>query len=395
MNISIVVGIGSYNDIGIIRSCGEVGINSIYINTNRFDLVPIWKSKYIKEFLYIDNEIDIIDFIRQRAKSEPHNQFFLFGASDASTLLFDRNFDRLPSNVICQHANGRLEELMDKDVMGRMATESGLIIPKSRKINLNNQPSISVLPVILKPLESVKGHKSDITVCYTETEFIKALEDLKNKGYTSILEQQYIHSPDSKEIGITGVSYPNGLVEFFGFIHKIRNRSNINNFGKYYPKQTIECSEALKNFVKSTGYIGIFDTDFILDNNTMYFIECNFRNGAYGYSVTSAGYNMPEHFISGQALLTAGTLRDITFMEERTDLLNVLDKSISPFRWLRDLVSTDTFLWWNRHDPKIILRVPYGIKKLFAYINPNSLMNNSLTPPPDNILEFTTLRCAV
>lgn len=364
MKIAIVVGMGSYNDIGIIRSCGEAGIRSIYINTKRFDIIPIWKSKYIIEFHYLDTDKEIVEFICNKANSESINQFYLFGASDAATLLFDRQANKFPQNVVCQHAQGRMEYLMDKDVMGQMALQAGLYIPSTRKIQLQEVDSIPALPVILKPTESINGNKSDITICHTETDYLNAIKLLIDKGYSSILEQQYVHSPNSIEMGITGISYANGVVEFFGYIDKIRNRSNINNFGKYYPNKELKCREALTRFISLTGYVGIFDTDFILDNDTMYFIECNFRNGAYGYSVTAAGYNMPEHFINEEPMSKRPKLRNICFMEERTDILNVLDKTMTPLQWFRDFVNTDTFLWWNRRDPKPILRIPHSVKRV-------------------------------
>lgn len=52
-------------------------------------------------------------------------------------------------------------------------------------------------------------------------------------------------------------------------------------------------------------------------------------------------------------------------MEERSDFLNVLDGSISLWHWLRDVFSTNVFLFWNRKDIKPLLRVPYFIKKYF------------------------------
>lgn len=49
---AIIIGIGSYNDLGLIRSCGESGIKSIYLNHGSKLVVPIDKSKYVEEFRY-------------------------------------------------------------------------------------------------------------------------------------------------------------------------------------------------------------------------------------------------------------------------------------------------------------------------------------------------------
>lgn len=363
--IAIVVGIGSYNDLGLIRSCGEVGVKSIYINTTHFNLVHIWKSKYLTEFIYLDKDEDILKYIKNISKSHPANKYILFGASDSAAILFDSDYNNFPKNVVVQHANGKLRKLMDKFIMGKMAEAAGLHVPPTSCIDINDYIPPSIFPIILKPVESVSGNKSDITVCCNPDQFKNTINGLKIKGYKNLLIQQYIHSEESKEIGITGIAYPSGDIEFYGHINKIRNRNNINNFGCYNPDIDMGITNSLTNYIKSTGYVGLFDTDFIIDNNTLYFIECNFRNGAYGYGVTHAGFNMPAHFIQNKPLCSSAKLRKTYFMEERTDILNVLDKTMSICSWIKDVFSTDTFLWWNWKDPRPMLRIPNRLKRLF------------------------------
>lgn len=361
---AIVVGIGSYNDIGIIRSCGEVGIKSIYINTKRFNLIPIWKSKYLEKFLYLDTDNEILDYIKNYSQHHYDKKFVLFGASDAAVLLLDSNYDKFPNNVIVQHAKGSMSNLMDKAKMCEMAEDAGLKIPFTHTVDLKSCHLPETFPIILKPLESVNGNKSDITICQNLEQFKKVSITFKRKGYKKILAQQYIHSKESKEIGITGIAYLNGTVEFYGYIDKIRNRGNINNFGCYLPNEDLDIYEALTKYIKSTRYVGIFDTDFIIDKGFIYFIECNFRNGAYGYSITHAGFNMPLHFIQNKPLDNPQKLRKTIFMEERTDILNVLDKTVPIKAWIKDLLKTNTFLWWNWKDPKPMFRIPHIVKRL-------------------------------
>lgn len=119
------------------------------------------------------------------------------------------------------------------------------------------------------------------------------------------------------------------------------------------PDLPCEVLETLKAYIKLTGYQGIFDTDFIKYNDEMYFIECNFRNGAYGYSMTSAGFNMPSIWIDyniGNTINDDIKLKKVTFMEERTDMLNVIDHSMSLFSWLKDFFTCNTLLWGNWKD---------------------------------------------
>lgn len=363
--IAIVIGIGSYNDIGLIRSCGEAGIKSIYINTARFDIIPIWRSRYVVDFLYLDTDSEIINFITQTALANSQKEYVLFGASDSAALLLDKKHKIFPRNVICPHANGLLDNLMNKETMSHMATKAGLKVPKTRLVSLSEFPKLPEFPVILKPNESINGKKTDIRVCFTETEYISSLEYLRLNGYQEILEQQYIHSSSSKEIGITGISYPDGSVQFYGYINKIRNRNNINNFGCYHPNIKLEINNSLSKYIKSTGYVGIFDTDFIQNGSDIFFIECNFRNGAYGYCTTYAGFNMPKLFIFNGNQKKYLKLRDTVFMEERTDVLNVIDKTMSLRDWFVDVCHVNTFLWWNWKDPMPLIRIPHFIKNIF------------------------------
>lgn len=366
--VAIIIGIGSYNDLGLIRSCGEAGIKSIYLIHRESLVVPIYKSKYVIEHAFID--INNLESVLLSFESKyPEKQFIVFPASDDAVVAMDRLKESLSTIFQTSHANGNVIELMDKDLMGHQAQKAGLTVPQTSIIKLSgNEVSNIEYPVILKPVQSIAGEKSDITVCHNSEELNTALTDLGKKGYKNILCQRYLHNDSSKEIGITGVSYPDGSVEIHGYIDKIRNRSNINNFGIYHPVSDFQVEEALKNYIKSTGYVGIFDTDFILFNGKLYFIECNFRNGAYGYCVTKGGFNMPYAFASDVFSLQKSKstkLKIVTFMEERTDILNILDRTLPLGKWLNDLIRTNTFLWWNWKDPKPMLRIPYFIKKLF------------------------------
>lgn len=266
----------------------------------------------------------------------------------------DENIKKLKQNVVTSHAHGNIKNLIDKDSMGLLAQKAGLFVPKTFVIDFNDNICYDnyEYPLILKPISSVKGSKSDIVICENFKELENACKILVNKGYKSILAQQYLNNETSKEIGITGVAFPDGTSLIKGYIHKIRNRANINNYGIYYPYLSEDIIKSLHNYILSTGYQGIFDTDFIDYDGKLYFIECNFRNGAYGYGVTGAGLNMP--FIWAAKVFnfkrTEYNLRKNTFMEERTDMLNVFDRTIPLFKWLKDFFTCDTFLWWNKKD---------------------------------------------
>lgn len=352
---AIIIGIGSYNDLGLIRSCGESGIKSIYLNHGSKLVVPIDKSKYVEEFRYVKPGL-IVTTVNEIANQTPDCKYIIFPASDIAVEALDENYNTLESNVTTSHAHGRIVSLMDKSIMGQMASEAGLVIPQTNVLKLGDRDFEMPLafPIILKPISSIAGGKSDIKICRDEDDLDTARSSLLKKGYQEVLAQQYLHNDYSEEIGITGVSYQDNVI-IKGFIHKIRNRANINNYGIVYPELPNDVLEPLNKYIKLTGYQGIFDTDFIRYNDKMYFIECNFRNGAYGYAMTSAKFNMPAVWIglnTGDKVNDEIKLRKVKFMEERTDMLNVIDHSMPLLSWLKDFISCNTLLWWNRKDMK-------------------------------------------
>lgn len=377
--IAVIIGIGSYNDLGLIRSCGETGIQSVYLCHLKPLLVPIDKSKYIKEFKHIQIG-ELLDELIRLNQQFKKTDFVIFGASDSAVLEIERIQNQLSDNFKASHSDKPFSKVMRKDVMAEIATRVGLKIPLTTVVNII-EPEIDKIdlkfPVILKPCNSSEGEKSDITICQDKEEYLNAIDILRQKGYKEILLQDYLHNSTSKEIGITGIAYDNGNVEIHGVIEKIRNRANINNFGIYFPKVSDPTIEKLVEFVKETGYHGIFDTDFIFCNDQYYFIEINYRNGAYGYCTTAAGFNMPLKWIESVCDYSCREsnkpMRDIVFMEERTDILNVLDGTMSMRNWLKDVFRTNSFLWWNRKDMRPFLyhfgrKVIKKTLKLFSLI---------------------------
>lgn len=370
-DIAIVCGTGSYNDLGMIRSCGEAGFNVIYL-TNEKHIIPIQKSKYLSHTEYISdyNETDVIAYIDSVIKKS-HSKVFIFPTADITAYYLDSNYSHFQGKCIFPNAKGKLMTLMDKSTMTLLAAQAGLTTPKTLSWNLameNNYNSLS-FPCIIKPAKSISGLKSDITTCKNTTDFSKAVEVYMKHGCNEVVIQDLINGENQKEIAVTGISYGKGDIEIHGFIEKKRIRGNGSTvYGSYLPDKFNPMANAISNFFKLTDYTGIFDMEFLVNNNGMYFIECNFRNGAYGYATTYAGFNMPSHihrYYCGIKIQPV-KIKEVVFMEERSDILNVIEKRISIWTWIKDIFTTDVFLFWNLKDPWPLFRVPFFIKRLFT-----------------------------
>lgn len=371
-NIAVVAGTGSYNDLGMIRSLGEAKIPVIYL-TNGNHVIPIHKSKYIKETIICNfNEEGIVNSILNITKKHNCNAV-LFPTSDSAALIFDEKNKELQDTCIAPHANGNLRKLMDKGVMAELAVKCGINTPKSIRI----QPYVNEIidynnistPCIVKPLRSVSGEKADITVCYSEEELNSCLNSFAAKQVEVII-QDYIEKPNLKEICITGVSAADKDIFIAGQINKYRIIGNGSTcYGQYTPEIDETLKEKVRKYISATRFTGIFDIEFLIDEEGQeHFIECNFRNGAYGYATTRGGFNLPSFFF--HAMTTNGeievpsNLHAVVFMEERSDILNVKQKRISLSQWLKDVCKTDVFLFSNRKDIGPMIRVPHFIKHL-------------------------------
>lgn len=370
-DIAIVCGTGSYNDLGMIRSCGEAGFNVIYL-TDQEHIVPIQKSRYLYHTEYIQpfNEISVIKYIDQIINSNKC-KVFIFPTADITAYYIDRNYNHLNGRCEFQNAKGNLEKLMNKDFMTHLAQKCGLKVPKTIYANLDKKNDLSQLmfPCIIKPAKSIIGKKSDIVKCDNINDYNTAVKTYISHNCHEVIIQEFISGNNQKEIAVTGVAYDTEEAEFHGIIEKIRTRGNGSTvYGIYRPSYNNRYEIAINQFIRQSGYHGIFDMEFLVNDNGMYFIECNFRNGAYGYATTYAGFNMPSAIYCNTLHISRPKykLKDTLFMEERSDFLNVLDKHIHFMNWIKDLTKTDVLLFWNWKDPKPLIRIPYSVKHLFC-----------------------------
>lgn len=366
--IAIVAGTGSYNDLGVIRSLGEKRIPVYYV-TDKEHVFPIHKSKYIVQTIYcIMSEEGLIGTIKALCVQQ-QAYGVLFPTSDITALYLDRNYEGLKDICFFSHAHGRLEEEMDKLQMVNRAVEAGLHVPSSHAADARLLPKSIRFPCIIKPLASVFGEKRDISICYNEVELSSAVRVYTEKGNVDILIQDLV-TDVRHEIAVPGLSLPNGEVIIKGVVIKrcvMGNGSTV--YGEYFIDEHSALYEKIKKYIQSVGYVGIFDMEFLLDNSDEYhFIECNYRNGAYGYAATFAGFNMPFLFfqaITSQPWNKPKRLQSVVFMEERSYILNLTQKRMSLWRWFKDVLSTDVFLFFNWKDLRPYLRIPHFIKRYF------------------------------
>lgn len=364
MNNVIIVGQDHYNTLGLVRSLGEKGIRSIVViiaceTKSSFVL----KSKYVKEgFFFETADNKVIDFIVEKWKNKDKPSVVI-GSSDTACTLIDSNLSKL-EGFICANCNMRekgVVTLMDKYTMNQHAAACEIEVPHSFLLKKDEklQTERVGLPCIVKPLESSRGNKNDIAICYTQEELNFAYTVFEHQ-HIDILIQDYIKA--DYEIGIMGCSfYNNGEIWIPDVIYKKRNSNKSAVYAEVEPAQNhpefVDIIVKIKNLVKSVGYRGIFDVDLLCFGNHIYFIEMNMRNGAYGYGLSRSGCNFAYSWVmeaTGHSVATPELSRTTAIMCEFSDLIKIRENKVSFFRWLSEYRhSSHMIMQWGDIRPAI------------------------------------------
>lgn len=289
---AMIVGMDNHNTLGVIRSLGErhVAVNLILISNKKNTFCD--KSKYVKKYNQISNNHDIIlELIKMGSKN---NKMVLIPTSDKASSLIDDNYKKLSSMYyISTIKNNKINTLMNKSEMNKIAEKNGINVPKFVMFNYSNYEELKKLkfPLILKPLLSIEGEKSEITICDNYEELMIKL-DFFEKNYKHLLIQEFIVK--DYEIGILGYCSENVLeyaITKKTCIYPIDKGNTVS--GTVYSKELLDEKIRMKldKFISNINYNGLFDIEMIIKDDELFFVEFNFRNGANGYAVVKSGFN--------------------------------------------------------------------------------------------------------
>ncbi|MGN1083278.1 MAG: hypothetical protein ACI4SJ_07025, partial [Candidatus Avispirillum sp.] len=255
-----------------------------------------------------------------------------------------------------------------------------LCVPEFKKILIDTDDDFTPdMPVIIKPYAGFAGNKGDICICKNKGEYPKALQKFKQNGYTGVIVQKLLDTDEQEEIGLMGIAMPNGEVIIPGIIHKIRsypNKRGSTSYARFSPDTNgLKSIDNIKEFVKSTGYTGLFDIEMILSDGVEWFIEINYRNGQYGYTPTAAGYNLPDNWykaVTGGTADKPNNIKEVYYMNEREDYRHVRDGEISRKEWLEEFRKASAYGMYCPGDQRPFIRqyvkIPDKIKIRFKKI---------------------------
>lgn len=368
-NKAIVIGGNHYNTLGVIRSLGEMEVPIYSILTSKKGGY-VSKSKYIIQSWEVDNsEGAIINVLMNNFINEERKPVII-PTSDFTMKVIDSNLNTLKTKYIVPNVNGiegRVTQLMNKQVMNELAFECGLTVPKSWKVVLGSEdifiPNEIIFPCIVKPLSSIDGQKSDIVICKNKLELKDKLFKLKT-DYDKVLIQEYIVGKDEKMIEMIGcTTINNNELIMPAIIEKVREyplTAGSTSYAKAVRNSKYIDSDKIYILMKKIQFNGIFDMEFKYANKKTYFIEINFRNGAPGYALSKAGVNIPYLWYldavgSDITELKKKINKNFNFMMETRDIRHVLNGDIKLITWIKDLIKTKAFLFINSKDMKPLI----------------------------------------
>lgn len=365
----LVVGDDGVNSLGIIRSLGEQKyFPDAIITYEKSKRVSLQKSKYLSKCILVKKTEDaLIDAIMKYYENNEDNKVFVIPTSDFVLTVLSDNYSRLCKRFVLPSVKydvGTIKDIMSKSVMIKYAEMAGFDIPVSLRYIVTNDilndikmDTFSELkyPLIIKS-DSIVTQGCDFKIVYNQESLVEFLN--KNIG-SEVLIQEYIE--DAEEIAVQGVAY--GAFQepgVFGIINKMRTSvfsmgtTTYANIKIAYDNKIIDL---VKFFIKEIEYNGIFDVELLLKGDKVYFIECNFRNGAYGYAHTVMGANLPFLWIDGlnspKGKYNAEekcSLREIVFINDIGDLAHVIRHNVNLFTWIWQYITADAHLTFNFKD---------------------------------------------
>lgn len=205
MNKVILIGSNHHDGLGLARCFGMNGIKpyGIIVGTKERGMAS---SKYWNDTYYVNSCDDAISFLKEKFSYQEEHPVVIPYLDDIASAI-DRQYDELRKSFILPsiaNKQGLLDEMMDKKKQHLFAESCGIEMLPSQEINFevwNGNVEIE-LPIIIKPVKSIEGAKSDIKICFSQKEFDGAIKELKKQGYKRVLIEHYL--AEREEYTLTG-----------------------------------------------------------------------------------------------------------------------------------------------------------------------------------------------
>lgn len=236
---AIIIGDSFNNTLGLIRSLGEAHVDITLLLVGQEDRLFVSKSRYLKkcQIFYLDDVEDCLPVLQKIANGVKDQ--VLICTNDNAAQFVDSHEPALTRFYITPMRGAQLGTMMNKDAQCLLAQECGFTIPKSFIYKRGDQfPGDLEYPLLLKPVNSTHGEKSDIHICsnYHEVE----ISLLQTSSCPLFIVQEYIEK--EYEINLIGVRTEHGVYVPGGI-----KKSDI--IRRFIVPVLLACSNQLPNFI--------------------------------------------------------------------------------------------------------------------------------------------------
>ena len=365
----IIIGIGFASRLGLIRSVAQTGAEISVIAIGHARKKPLdCYSKYVSHFYLCEgnDETQLLSIINRHC-IDYHQKSILIPINDFAAMVLDKNLNSLKEHFLFQHIDNRqgaVTEWMNKEKQKEWASRCGLNVVKSKNINIKSHQYDGIpvgirYPCFTKTREYTTGYKQTLHRCNNEKELKSVLDNLsaRHQDITIMVEEYKEIQTEYALVGVTdgnNVIIP-GIIEIL-----LMSEGSVKGVacqGKIMPISGFEDTvRKFKEFVLGTHFIGLFDIDFFLADDILYFDELNLRIGGSGYAVSKMGVNLPAmlvRFFSGEPFddLTKEISTAVTFANEKMCLDNWTEGYISFKKFRQILHSSYINFLDDKNDP--------------------------------------------
>ena len=353
----IVIGHGYSIRLSVIRAVAQLGCEVTVIHIG----VPVKPidtySQSVKELLYFnrqEGEKGLVKLLLEKCAVEGQKPIII-PTSDFSALAIDH--EDIKKHFAVPHINHEISSIdhwMNKNHQKALALSVGLNTAGSvvleRGENEFQIPDGIKYPCFTKPVSSIGAGKKCQRRCNNPEELKAVLAIADKNNITKVLVEDFINI--SHEYAVLGYSDGEKVVipGVIKFLKESKKHKGVALAGEVLPIEGFEdLIDKFAEFIRQTGFVGIFDIDFLESNGVFYFDEMNLRTGGSGMAILKAGVNLPAMFVKamcgdGTDGMAQAVTHAATFVNEKMALDDFAEGCIS-FREYSRLLATAEILF--------------------------------------------------
>lgn len=289
--------------------------------------------------------------------SKERNKPIIITSGDGLAVYIDKHKDELNEFFIIPGTaeQGLQEKYTDKNAMTQLATEIGILCPKSRFCKWNTDISDVSYPCLIKPAHQKPGHYNEFKfkICKNKSELKRTLNVVRHDS--EFILQDCIQK--EKDILVYGARMWNGNTILAGAM--IRDRFADSGSASHGLMTSVipDCVDKQKIgiFLDKINYHGLFSFEYGMVGDKAYFFEVNLRNDGTSHYFYQAGANIPLAYAYSCAGLdysqipTAVT-NDKWFIDEVFDYENVIKGVVTQKQWRKEKEQATVFKYYAEDD---------------------------------------------